>query len=294
MKFAQICYGRQNKSGSVLWDNLPEFLREIYYLKVYRPVFEETGLFSAEGIVSYLPFSANEKNTALLEKYVKKELLRLKAEGSEFFSVEYNMPIPDGYKVTNGKSLICMLSNYLVSRGCVKRGKSFEEADIAVIDGGNSLTDILLNVISPKATKIWLYTLRYDLIKPLLEYIFSQTGLCVGVCSSFGSYLLKNSDIVINLSKCREYFGSLGKNAVYIDIADDRDNTNRLMRLRKDVLVMRDFKIGFDSKSLKPECAEAALCVINKSFREMIFSTVTPERLKNAAECVASFNLRSF
>ncbi len=294
MKFAQICYGRQNTSGSVLWDNLPEFLREIYYLKVYRPVFKEARLFSAEGVISYLPFKENEKNKALLEKYMQKELCRLKAEGSEFFSVKENMPVPEEFKITTGKSLICMLSNYLVSRSCVKRHKSFEEADIAVIDGENSLTDILLNVISPKATKIWLYTLRYDYIKPLLEDIFAQTGLCVGVCSSLNSYLLKNADIVINLSKDGEYFGSLSKNAVYIDIADDRNNTNRLMRLRKDVYVMRDFKIDFENKSLNPQCAETALCVINKSFREMIFSTVTPERLKNAAECVNSFNLRPF
>ena len=294
MKFAKICYGRQNTSSSVLWDNLPEFLRELYYLKVYRPVYKEAELFSTEGIILKLPFYFNEKNSTLLEKYIQKEFCRLKEEGVEFFSVQEGMPVPKGFKVLTGQSLICMLSNYLVSRSCVKRQKTFEEADIAVIDGGNSLTDILLNVISPKATKIWLYTLRYDYIKPLLEDIFAQTGLCIGICSSLNSHLLKNADIVINLNKNGEYFGSLSKNAVYIDIADDRNNTNRLMRLRKDVAVMRDFKIDYNNTSLKPNCAEAALCVINKYFRDIIFNGVAPERLKNAAECVNSFNLRPF
>ena len=73
MKFAKICYGRQNTSSSVLWDNLPEFLRELYYLKVYRPVYKEAELFSAEGIILKLPFYFNEKNSALLEKYIQKE-----------------------------------------------------------------------------------------------------------------------------------------------------------------------------------------------------------------------------
>ena len=89
MKFAKICYGRQNTSSSVLWDNLPEFLRELYYLKVYRPVYKEAELFSAEGIILKLPFYFNEKNSALLEKYIQKEFCRLKEEGVEFFSVQH-------------------------------------------------------------------------------------------------------------------------------------------------------------------------------------------------------------
>ena len=67
MKFAKICYGRQNTSYSVLWDNLPEFLRELYYLKVYRPVSKEAELFSAEGVILMIPFFLNEKNSGLLE-----------------------------------------------------------------------------------------------------------------------------------------------------------------------------------------------------------------------------------
>ena len=68
MKFAKICYGRQNTSYSVLWDYLPEFFRELYYLIVYRPVYIEAELFSAEGIILRLPFYFNEKNSGLLEK----------------------------------------------------------------------------------------------------------------------------------------------------------------------------------------------------------------------------------
>ena len=294
MKFASICYAKENTSGSIVWDNMPEFLRELYYLKVYKPCEEKTELFSSEGIILNIPFKKTEKNTFLLEKYIQKELCRLKEEGVGVFSIQNPINVPYGFKVANGKGLVCVLSPYLVSRGCAKRGKSFEEADIAVIDGENIFTDILLNVLSPKATKIWLYTLRYDVLKPLLEYVFGQTGLCIGVCSSFNSQLLKNSDVIINLNKGGDYFGSFGKNAVYIDIADDRNNTNRLIRTRKDISVMRDFKIDYNNTSLKPECAEAALCVINKYFREMIFSAVTPERLKNASECINSFNLRPF
>lgn len=67
--------------------------------------------------------------------------------------------------------------------------KHLKKQILPVIDGGNSHYEYTLNVISPKATKIWLYTLRYDYIKPLLEDIFAQTGLCIGICSSLNSHL---------------------------------------------------------------------------------------------------------
>ncbi len=294
MKFASIYFAEKTAGGSVVWNNVPEFLRELYYLKFYKQAWDKTELFSAEGYILHLPFNSNEKNNRLFEKYLQKELRHLISDGAEFFSFQRGINIPDYVKAVSGKALICLLANYLVSSACVKNGKSFEQSDIAVIDGGNCLTDILLNVTAPKATKVWLYTLRPESIKPVLEEIFAQTGLCIGVCSSLNSQFIKNSDIIINLSKNRGYTASFGKNAVYIDIVDDRQNTNKLIRSRKDITVMRNFNIIFNDKKISAGCAEAALCVINKPFRDMIFNGVTQERLKKAAEEVSYFNLKPY
>ena len=290
MKFAKICFAKQYENRHVysVYDRLPALMRRFYYLNIYKRQYTRFSLLSAEAVAARLPFEKGEADFELAEKYISKTVEDLKGMGAEVFSVQDGIGLPYGINISDGAGLLCAEAERIAGMACKARGLGLDEADIAIRDGGNDLTCILLYALSKKASKLWLYTLRADKLKPVLSEIFERTGLCVGTFSAENSPFMAKADIIINLNKGGGVINCFAKNSVYIDMVKDRKNTNRLYRLRKDMCVVRGFRLKVGERNISPEDAQAALFVINPAFREMISDGFTFNRFERAGKFLGS------
>ena len=152
------------------------------------------------------------------------------------------------------------------------------------------MINIIINKIAKKATKVWLYTLRANELENLFDYVFKNNGLCIGAFSSLNSSLIQNADIVIDTKNYN--YKSLPQNVVYVDITENRSFTNRIIRTRKDITVLRDFEIIYNDEHISLKDAEAALSALNRNFNKLVFGKFFGADFERAEDFVDKLNIK--
>lgn len=288
MKFARICFASDNRKRTV-WDRLPEFIRRKYYLDFYKQHYENIKMFSSIGELVSLPFRKDECDFFLVSEYLKKVSEYLKNNDVGVVCVQKGIQMPYGVKTAYGDRLLCFMAEDIVNTACKIRNLNLDESEITVIDGGENTTEILLNVLSRKVSRLYVYTLRQEKLKPVFEDIFEETGLCIVSFSAANDSLMSKSDIVINLNHGNLFMNCFSKNTVYIDIAGDSRCTEYTLDTRKDITVIENFTVRQDKTDIPIDYTEAALSAAKPYMHRAVFGEFSKDVFQKTHRYIKSF-----
>lgn len=288
MKFARICFASDNRKCT-FWDRLPEFIRRKYYLDFYKQHYENIKMFSSLGEFVSLPFKKKEEDFFLVSEYLKRVSEYFKNNDIGVVCVQKGIQMPYGVKTAYGDRFLCFMAEDIVNTACKIRNLNSDEIEITVMDGGENTTEIILNVLSRKVSRLYVYTLRQDKLKPVFEDIFEETGLCIVSFSAANDQLMSKSDIVINLNHGNLFMNCFSKNAVYIDIAGDSRCTEYTLDTRKDITVIENFTVRQDKTDIPVDYTEAALSAAKPYMHRAVFGEFSKDVFQKTYRYIKSF-----
>ncbi len=292
MRFAKICFSK-NDEMAIKPSLLPKAIRRRYYLMFKKPEKRDISIFSAEGLKFIIPFKKDEEDFELVNEYIKKMCRKIQKEG--FAAVSSPDISLDMYeRKTSGRIFNCMCLKKILEKAAQLKNMPVEELNVVVKDGGGEAVKTAVYALSKECSKLWICTNDSKRLRPVCESIFADTGLCIGAFSVPNGSIMREADVIINLENGGEFYNCFAKNSVYVDIADDRRNTDKICRSRGDMYVLRGFAAVAKGKRgvILPEDAEAAFCALSGEFYSMVFKGFSQEEFDGSSRLVERFNFK--
>jgi len=130
-----------------------------------------------------------------------------------------------------------------------------QELSIAVVDGLNKETDLVIDVVYPYVNDLRILTTRLEYFHAKGEEIFGDVGLFVQI-DERPNKILSDVDIIISLSELPISIGYIKKGAVYIDLSCEKKNVRELNSKRHDVLGIDDASYILDNNKISSKTLE--------------------------------------
>lgn len=114
-----------------------------------------------------------------------------------------------------------------------------QNVSIAVIDGFNKETDLVVDVVYPYVNDLRILTARTEYFYQKSDEIFDDVGLYVQI-DEHPKKILTDADVVISLSEMPLSMGLVRKGAVFIDLSQGKRNVRELISRRSDIFLIDD------------------------------------------------------
>lgn len=258
-------------------------------VETFRPyTFQKINLLGAEGyeILLYLD-QDEEKEEDIRHQRILEEMLRDFCDKD----VEIIIPPQTGVFPTNiiriaeGKAIKGLFALQAIKKAIKRSGKDWKDCRVILVDGGNFLTKLTLDMIYPYVNFLSIYTDRAEDFTEKVEEIYEDCGLTLQVFSSPKSNIMKEADAILNCGCEMENFDyTMKKGAFYFDIAGNRRKLKRLLVRRDDLFLADDLvlKKGHDFYSTSQ--IEAASYLTSTSFRKFLCGRYDKETAEEASK----------
>lgn len=275
LKFAKIQYAKTEEEIPMngLIRKMPRRFRD-YYIKKKNPyTIKQVNVLETEGYEVCLPITIEEakKNYIKNEMIVKNTLRDLNENEVGIIIPPQGILFPNGMRHADGKIIFAFFLNKTINRIFKRLGRDRKNAEFLIIDGGNFLTDLVLDCIYPEVNFLAIYTDRSQKLEEKGEEIYQDCGLNVQIFSNSKNAFLREADIIINCSMDLEnYDYFFKKKAIYLDVIQNKAKIRRLMAKRADMLFVDGFQLKRENCYLSGEMMESIEYINNNSFRHFL------------------------
>jgi len=267
-KFAKIKLAKNidelNLSNGLV-KKAPGFIRDWYVEKFVPISIKETSICSTQGYEMVLGGAE--------EKFILKLGEEARALGVRAMFTSDELLLPQGFYVPEGIFAKVFLLEQVIEKVVRKRKFDPSKLSMVIVAGDEAITKALLTELYAELNHLGVIlevesdTSAYD---DIAFDIFDDCGLTVNFGGQ-GSYLLKEADIIINLSehgKANEHLYK--KEACYVELAPGGDKARRISQRRSDVLLVDRFNVEFAGEHLTLEELELVMYVECAAFSSFV------------------------
>lgn len=296
MKFAvfKYCKSAEDLNIAGILKKLPKGIQDFYIEKKNPYISKEFKILEAEGYEITLPLLSTEPETNFLkaDSIIKKTIKDALSLGVEIAVFPNDMVYSTDIKAAEGKALFA----FFVSEAAKKLLRSIEKdiktAEFVLIDGGNFLTDLVLDSLYPEVNYLSIYTDRVENFEKRQESIYEDTGLNIQLFSSVRNPAMKEADVIINASGDLENYDYFFKSgSIYLDINKNTQKLKRIMRKRDDMVFVDGISFKYNESYFKGSLLEAYFYVSNEEFRTFITKEYSLRLQKSIMEFLSHENI---
>lgn len=243
MRFAIFKYAESYDDVGVneFIKKMPKFIYDMYIQRKNPYTYKKINILESEGFEVTVPFTKE----LVEELYLKAENL-LRRTIDDFYIKDVgiavipdSMPFVEGIRKSFGRAIMCFYINDIIKVLLEKQNKDLKDAKILVIDGGNFITNMIINELYENVNYLTFYTSDINNFEEKAEYILSESGLNVNIVQSIKNVAFKEADVIINCAMDMENSDYFFKNgAIYIDIAQNKPKLKRLTERREDMIIV--------------------------------------------------------
>lgn len=288
-KFAKVRLAKsidEIEWGNNLAKKAPQFIQN-WYIEKYMPMsIEEISILDALGFEIIL--------SRLDEDFILKLEEEAKALGVRAIFTEDNIILPRGFFVPGGVFAKAFLLNHLIDRILRATKKEPARLSVIIIEGEVSFTKAVLRSLYPRLNHLGLILengCEQDYNELAFE-IFNDCGLNISF-GERGSYLLKEADIIVNLSdKEKGYESFYKKNACYIELSGERSKINNIKLKRSDILTIDKFNIEYEGEILPIEQFELFMYLEIGAFYNFVNGRNREEKFRQIKNWIEASNIK--
>lgn len=280
MKLAKIKYSHNREDFGIkgIFQRLPAFLLDWYILHCHAFEISPLQLAQAEGYTAVIYKPAKEKQKEKQHKNLENLLLFLQQKEVDILLTENEMPLPHIIAVSTGKAINGLFVMDAVKKALKRQQKALQESHFLLIDGGNFLTQTVLDAIYPHINYISIYTDRQQYFLEKAEEIYEEYGLRIQFFSGEKNPQFSEANVILNCGCDMEnYDYRLQKNAFYFDIAQNKQKLIRLRSRRSDLFFCDGLLLKWDNKTYSAKEIEAILRVTQPGVRRFLCSRYDKE-----------------
>lgn len=277
MKFAKIEYVNSIDEIEMnpLVKKMPQKICDYYIEKANPYTCNEIEIMGAEGYQVKIPLTLQEakgnykKNELLIKKTLND--MQRKGRGIEIVVPPEEIMFPNTIKTSDGKAIFALTLQLAITKILKILGKDIRNTEFLMIDGGNFITNLILDCISNEINYLSVYTDRIENFEEKAEMIYEDCGLNIQIFSNSKNSLMKEADIVINGGiDLENYDYFFKKGAVYLDVNKNRQKLMRLRAKRNDMIFIDDVELKWDGAYLKTALFEGAEYINNSEFSNFL------------------------
>ena len=183
MRFAIFKYAESYDDVGVnkFIKKMPKFIYDMYIQRKNPYTYKKINILESEGFEVTVPFTKE----LVEELYLKAENL-LRRTIDDFYIKDVgiavipdSMPYVEGIRKSFGRAIMCFYINDIIKVLLEKQNKDLKDAKILVIDGGNFITNMIINELYENVNYLTFYTSDINNFEEKAEYILSESGLIV-------------------------------------------------------------------------------------------------------------------
>ncbi|MCL2564622.1 MAG: hypothetical protein FWE24_02275 [Defluviitaleaceae bacterium] len=249
-KFAKVRLAKT--MDEIDWNNnflkrAPRFIQNWYIDKYMPMVIEEVSIYGALGYEIIL--------SRIDEEFILNFAEEAKYLGVRAMFSEEEIPLPRGFFVPDGVVVKVFLLDCIIDK--ILRAVKIEPSKLSliIIEGEEPFTKAVVELLYPRLNHlgIILESGGEQSYSGLAYEIFNDCGLNISF-GERGSYLLKEADIIINLSENEKGYESFyKKNACYIELSSASSKINDIKLKRSDILTINKFNVEYEGEILPIE-----------------------------------------
>ncbi len=289
MKLGLVRYCKKEEAPGTkgVAKRLPKKLVE-WCTETFHPyTFQEMTLLGVAGyeIILFLRHD-EEKEESVKHQRILEELLRDFCDKD----VEIVIPPEQGVFPTNiiriaeGKAVKGLFALEAVKKVMKRQGKALKDCHIVIVDGGNFLTKMTLDVVYPNVNFLAVYTDRAEDFAEKAEEIYEDCGLNLQIFSSPKNEIMKEADAVLNCGcEMGNFDYAMKKGAFYFDIAGNRRKLRRLLVRRDDLFLADGLVLKKDGKFYSAAQVEGAAYITSTEFRRFLCARYDQGEAEKAA-----------
>ncbi len=275
MKLAKVKYSQKREDFGIkgIFQKLPAFLLDWYILRYHAFDIAPLQLAQAEGYTVLLYQPPKEKQKLKQKKNLENLLLFLQQKEVDILLTENEMFLPHIISIATGKMINALFVMEAVKKALKRQQKTLQESHFLLIDGGNFLTQTVLDTIYPHINYLCVYTDRQEDFAQKAEEIYEEYGLRIQFFSGEKNKQFSEANVILNCGCDMEnYDYRLQKNAFYFDIAQNKQKLRRLRSRRNDLFFCDGLLLKWDNKTYLSKEIEAILRVREPSVHHFLCS----------------------
>lgn len=277
MKYAVLKYADNSDEIQInsIIKKMPKAVVDFYIQKVNPYKCKDINALGAEGYEITLPLllAEAEENYEKNEGIIKKTIEVFRDKGVDIIIPPNGGVFPNIMRKADGHIIFAFFIMPAITKALKSLGMDIKTASVLIIDGGNVITNLVLDNIYSQVNFLSIYTDRVQNFDDKIEEIYDETGLNVQVFSNNKNSILKEADIIINAGMDLENYDYYFKRcSIYMDIAGNKQKLRRIMAKRHDMLFIDSIEIKKDDGFYKADVFEAVEYVNNIDFRKFLTS----------------------
>jgi len=246
-KFAKVRLAKsidEIELGHILIKKAPLFIQN-WYVEKYKPLtIAEIELCGVSGFEIILSCKDDESLLKLAEE--------AKNLGVRAMFSDDNISLPEGFFVPCGAFVKAFFLGHIIDK--FSRAEKIDPSvlNIIIIEGGEYFTKAIIKALYNRLNYLGIIVEKSntEVYNELALEIFNDCGLNINF-GQRGSYLLKEADIIINLSEDKRGYESFyKKRACYVELAPIRDKLNDINGKRSDILAIDKFSVEYGGSIL--------------------------------------------
>lgn len=288
MKFAEVSYSAKkeefNIKGVLL--KLPDSIID-WYLFRYRPFsIEKYNLAEIEGykVKIYHPY---EQQTEKQKKQIENILFMLQQKEVEILLTEGDIELPRMIEISYGNIINAIFVLEAAKKAIKRQSKTLQQSKFVIIDGGDNIIDLVLEVLYPYVNYISIYTNREQYFGEKAEEIYEECGLRIEFFYGTKNKLFETFDIVVNCSYSMDnYDYKLQKNAFFFDVVKNKQKMEQLMARRNDLLLSDGLLLKWENHTYFSKQLEVILCVTEQCFHTILKHRFQKQTIKEVMDLI--------
>ncbi|MCI9353604.1 MAG: hypothetical protein HFE58_02185 [Firmicutes bacterium] len=273
MKFAEIQFSAKKEDFGVhkILLKLPHSILNWYLLQYHPFYIEEMKLANVEGYKVKL-YQNLEQQTEKQKKQIEKLLLLLEQKDVIVLLTNCNIIPPDNIKICYGTILNSFLVLQAAQKAIKRQYKTLQESRFLIVDGENSITNLVLDILHPHVNYLSIYTNRQQYFTKKAEQIYENYGLCLEIFTGEKNKLFETFNVIINCSNAMDnYDYKIQKNAFYFDIVQNKPKMQRLLSRRNDLLLSDGLLLKWQNNTYYSKQLEAIFCITENHFHHFLY-----------------------
>lgn len=288
MKFAEVSYSSKKEDFDIkgILLKLPNSIVD-WYLFRYRPFYiEKYQLAEAEGykIKIYQPY---EQQTEKQKKQIENILFMLQQKEVAILLTNGNIELPHMIDIASGNVINALFVLEAAKKALKRQSKTLQQSKFVIIDGGDVIIDLVLEVLYPYVNYISIYTNREQYFLEKAEEIYEECGLRIEFFYGTKNKLFDTFDIVVNCShNIDNYDYKLQKNAFFFDVVKNKQKMQQLMARRKDLLLSDGLLLKWENHTYFSKQLEVILYITEQYFYNILKNRFQKQNVKQAMDLI--------
>jgi len=236
----------------------PEFIRKApkkilnWYMSKFMPyAVREIEICSRQGYEILLPTLAKE-NAGLLEKIMEKVEAACIELGVKAMLAESGIYVSGNFFVPEGRLVKAFFLKQIIDKYLKTSAIKAESAELIIIAGDENYTKAIIEFLYRSFNYVGVILEGEDQgdYEEISAEIFDDCGLVLNF-GRRGSYLLKDADIIVNLSEATKGYESFyKKGACYIELAGEKEKLKNLLAKREGITAVDKFNVEYMGERL--------------------------------------------